>query len=478
MKPICFKTFGLFLLLALTPASFAQQKAIIYSINNSDTQFKSLLEYELFPFDWLDFAPYKKISYQQNAEKQIIIDFTLNHPEPKYIDGTPEWQEIFVTPGDSIGFNIIIDNNDNPNFIEYHLEFIGKNAGNYNFMYELNKAFPHRTAPFYESNGNIVAYKDSLIMRKEKQLDFFKRYKEQHFLSKDFIDYVNAYIDDRYATFLYMPINTNTISNDSLPQSYFDEVYQLPLKDESLTNVYCYSLLYRFISFYLNEGWSLDAIYNNILNKTEGKTREYLISALIGQFADKDYQDKKYKAELLNIIQQTPQYVSDTLYTEYIRLAKNYYFLHDNPIPEDILLNTFLETFGDSTKISLKEMLNKHQGKPIYLDFWASWCVPCRYDIGLSAQAQAYLKEKDVTYIYISVDTSKKAWRVAAVQDKITENQYLIEDGIKSPLVRYWQFNRIPRYILLDKEHKVKTPKAAHPIPASLQELKEQITRL
>jgi thiol-disulfide isomerase/thioredoxin len=358
------------------------------------------------------------------------------------------------------------------------LEFIGENAGNYNFIYEFNKAFPYRTKPVYKSGDDIAAYKDSLITWKEKQLDFLKRYKEQHFISEDFIHNMNARIDNSFAYYAYMPICQKKISNDALPENYFDGVYQLPLKDASLANSYYTSLALRFIYSYIDSDWSnLDFIYNNILSKTDGRIREYLISFLIGLFVN--HQGLNYETELLNIIKQSPKYVSDTTYTEYIYLAETYYLIHNKPFPDSILTSTFLKNYKDNSTQTLKEVLLQFQGKPVYIDFWASWCSACRLDIRESADAKTFLKEKDIAYIYISVDEEEKNWKKATIEDDTTENQYLIEGGMKgSPLVKYLQFISIPRYILLNKEHKVKFSDAPRANKNGLPELKQKITEM
>lgn len=58
---------------------------------------------------------------------------------------------------------------------------------------------------------------------------------------------------------------------------------------------------------------------------------------------------------------------------------------------------------GDNTTISLKDF----RGKVVYLDFWASWCVPCRKSFPWMNDVQARYGGDDFTIIAISLDSSK-----------------------------------------------------------------------
>lgn len=56
-----------------------------------------------------------------------------------------------------------------------------------------------------------------------------------------------------------------------------------------------------------------------------------------------------------------------------------------------------------SEKIDLKSL----QGKIVYVDFWASWCEPCRYSFPLLNQLRKEFSENDLVMIGISVDENK-----------------------------------------------------------------------
>ena len=58
---------------------------------------------------------------------------------------------------------------------------------------------------------------------------------------------------------------------------------------------------------------------------------------------------------------------------------------------------------GDNGKISLQ----KYRGKVVYLDFWASWCVPCRKSFPWMNEMQAKYKSKGLVVLGINLDESK-----------------------------------------------------------------------
>lgn len=60
-------------------------------------------------------------------------------------------------------------------------------------------------------------------------------------------------------------------------------------------------------------------------------------------------------------------------------------------------------SLATTEKIDLKSL----QGKIVYVDFWASWCEPCRYSFPLLNQLRKEFSENDLVMIGISVDENK-----------------------------------------------------------------------
>ncbi|MDR3340309.1 MAG: TlpA family protein disulfide reductase, partial [Candidatus Symbiothrix sp.] len=348
-------------------------------------------------------------------------------------------------------------------------KFSGKNAAHYNYGYLSEQEF----YPPFRKGDDLMAYKDTLSAIMKSKYDFLEAYRQEFPVSEAFYDYAKADILNKYIRQLYLPLisGSGKVEMKQLPVGYFDNTLR-PVNELSIE--YAYAMQDRYFNFYSDHIWSdLDEMYTYIKKDFSGKEREYLISALIGFFSAAQKPD--YRQRLQEIIKESPQYVSDSLYLDYIDKAAIFYSLINNPFPENVRLNTFFKEFGQDKVISLDELLQKYEGKPIYIDFWASWCSPCRSDIAESQEAKAYLKAKDVEYIYIAFRDEESAWKNASKELDITTNQYFLLDSKVSPLYSYLKISEIPRYLVLDANHKIVDGKAPNPIMHFFDDFKRSI---
>lgn len=85
-----------------------------------------------------------------------------------------------------------------------------------------------------------------------------------------------------------------------------------------------------------------------------------------------------------------------------------------------------------------KPATEKHKGKVIYVDFWSSWCVPCREEMVPSAKLRELYKGKDVAFVYLAYKDTKSSWKKAAKQEGLAEieNNFIITN---SKTARPWK---------------------------------------
>ncbi len=107
--------------------------------------------------------------------------------------------------------------------------------------------------------------------------------------------------------------------------------------------------------------------------------------------------------------------------------------------------------FEFQTPKGKKVTLNKYKGKVLVVDFWASWCGPCRQEIPNLKQYYEKYKGKDVEFLSISIDAQKKAWEKAMKDEAMPWPQGWVPDGGKKVMETY-QFSGIPFIIVIDKD--------------------------
>ena len=99
--------------------------------------------------------------------------------------------------------------------------------------------------------------------------------------------------------------------------------------------------------------------------------------------------------------------------------------------------------------------LSDYKGKIVLVDFWASWCGPCRQENPNVVKAYNQYKDKGFTILGVSLDQKKEPWLKAIEKDQLTWSH--VSD------LKYWQnevavqygINSIPASYLLDPNGKI-----------------------
>ncbi|MEO6684076.1 MAG: TlpA disulfide reductase family protein [Ginsengibacter sp.] len=101
--------------------------------------------------------------------------------------------------------------------------------------------------------------------------------------------------------------------------------------------------------------------------------------------------------------------------------------------------------------------LSSFKGQYVLLDFWASWCAPCRDENPNVVKAFNQFKDKNFTVIGISLDQPGKhaAWLDAIHKDNLTWTQLSDLKGWANEVAKLYGISSIPQNLLLDPEGRI-----------------------
>lgn len=99
--------------------------------------------------------------------------------------------------------------------------------------------------------------------------------------------------------------------------------------------------------------------------------------------------------------------------------------------------------------------LSDFKGQYVLIDFWASWCRPCRMENPNVVAAYNKFKDKGFTVLGVSMDSNKEPWLQAIKQDNLTWTQVSDLKGWGNEVGRLYGVQGIPQNFLVDKDGKI-----------------------
>jgi len=239
--------------------------------------------------------------------------------------------------------------------------------------------------------------------------------------------------------------------NDSLKRSFLTLIKDSPV-------------VYSRASTYFGTMWLTQEI------KVDADSLKSAINDIGKRIASGRYHDFLLESYYISITRHPgiTKEILDTLYeytnprvkTSYLNwalsTAHRQYINEHQQLSQELLNTTQLitETNGTLTLAQLIDKLKSSGKKRIIMDFWASWCGPCKQEIMESGAFLDSIKQQnpDLAYIYFNIDVPKKyeAAKQFSAQERFSDNNYLLQGANESTLFKYYTIPAIPYHVYLD----------------------------
>lgn len=343
------------------------------------------------------------------------------------------------------------------------------------FFAEFNKRYPD----YFQTNSSIslgkkiksVVYpaaQKSENEKEQKALDFLERYQKEKSISTQFYLFAKRFFHYLKTANLFTILSSSSIQIENPPtfRDVNDIDYSNDYTCDSCLNNIAYRLSVYAYRQYLVKNLKIDhsGYLENAYNLTEtafaGKTKEFLLFIMF----------KEQLSKGLNVIDNPnfKRYIvgqnDDNL--EHIDYLKKEIYFRSSAAGKKELLNA-----ANATD-SWDDVIIKDRGKLIFVDFWASWCAPCRLELPDSKKLALDYQQQQLKILFISVDRNYNDWIKAVRLEKLdTYDSYIMTNFEESEIKRRFNIMSLPRYILIDKQGNIIDDHAPSPHTSELKQL-------
>ncbi|SKA09754.1 TlpA family protein disulfide reductase [Sediminibacterium ginsengisoli] len=108
-------------------------------------------------------------------------------------------------------------------------------------------------------------------------------------------------------------------------------------------------------------------------------------------------------------------------------------------------------------------LTKKYPGKVLYLDVYATWCVPCLNEMTYMPGIQESFRNKNVVFVNLCLQSEKSKWLALLQKEKIKGEQLFLDEDATKLFMSLYGVKGFPTYMLVDKKGKIRTNTAPRP---------------
>lgn len=190
----------------------------------------------------------------------------------------------------------------------------------------------------------------------------------------------------------------------------------------------------------------IDFIYTNYSCE---EIRNSAVAAMLDEYIRKFNYQRNYDKGLALLTAATEKHQLDRKYLN--TFIANRVTIKGAPLPEGL---SFTDADGN------RHTMDEFRGKYVYIDFWASWCVPCCREVPYLQKLEAGLDNDNVVFLSISIDKTEAPWRKKMAELSMHGNQW-IDTG--NTFANALNVRGIPFFVIYDKEGRLYLYNAPRP---------------